>query len=107
SMAVNVMDQLISHGKVERGMLGVTIQDLTPDLAQAFGVKGETEGVVITQVLKDSAAAAAGLKAGDVVTAIDGKRITSAAQLRSKVGLSPVGEKIKLTILRDGKQKDV
>lgn len=107
SMAVNVMEQLIKHGKVERGMLGVTIQDLTPDLAQAFGVKGETAGVVITQVLKDSAASAAGLKAGDVVTAIDGKRITSAAQLRSKVGLSPVGEKLALTILRDGKQKQL
>ena len=107
SMAVNVMDQLIAHGKVERGMLGVTIQDMTPDLAEAFGVKDDTDGVVITQVLKDSAAADAGLKAGDVVLAIDGKRITSAAQLRSKIGLSPVGEKIKLTLLRDGKQKTV
>lgn len=105
-MAVNVMHQLIKYGEVHRGMLGVTIQNLTPSLAKAFDVKRH-RGVVITNVVKGSAAAKAGLKAGDVVTAVDGKAVKRSADLRNKVGLSPVGEKIHLTILRNGEQKEI
>ncbi|WP_111657632.1 DegQ family serine endoprotease [Isoalcanivorax indicus] len=105
-MATNVMGQLIEHGEVRRGVLGVSIQDLGPELAEAFDVK-ETRGVVITQVLEDSAAAEAGLQPGDIVTAVDGRPVVRAADLRNRVGLSPVGEHIRLDILRDGSAMSV
>ncbi|MCG8393070.1 MAG: DegQ family serine endoprotease [Pseudomonadales bacterium] len=105
-MAENVMHQLIEHGEVRRGMLGVTIQDLSPELAEAFGVDRQ-RGVVITQVVEDSAAEKAGLKSGDVVIQVDGRPVNRAADLRNKVGMSPVGEKVELTILRDGKKRAV
>ncbi len=106
SMAENVMTQLIEHGEVRRGMLGVTVQDLTDELAEALNVEAR-KGVVITNVVGDSAAAKAGLKAGDVVQAVDGVPVNRASDLRNKVGLSPVGEKIELNILRDGKERQV
>ena len=105
-MAVNVMAQLIEHGEVRRGVLGVSIQDLTPELAEAFDV-AESRGVVITGVLEDSAAAEAGLQPGDIVTAVEGRPVTRAADLRNRVGLSPVGEKVSLTILRDSRPREV
>ena len=105
-MAENVMQQLIEHGEVRRGVLGVTIQDLTAELAEAFDVK-QQNGLVITQVMEDSAAADAGLQAGDVVLAVDGRPVKRASDLRNKIGLSPVGEKIVLDIVRDGKKRKV
>ncbi len=105
-MATNVMQQLIEHGEVRRGVLGVTVQDLTPELADAFNVKKQ-RGVVITNVLPKSAAEEAGLKAGDVVVAVDGMPVNRASDLRNKVGLSPVGEKVELSVLRDSKRRDV
>lgn len=105
-MATNVMKQLIKYGEVHRGVLGVTIQNLSPDLAKAFDVQRE-KGVVITKVMKDSAASDAGLKPGDVVVAVDGRPVKRVADLRNKVGLSPVGQTIKLTIMRDGHKKTV
>lgn len=101
-MAENVMHQLIEHGEVRRGVLGVTIQDLTAELAEAFGVERKN-GVVITQVMEESAAEKAGIKSGDVVIAVDGRPVKRAADLRNKVGMAPVGEKVTLTVLRDGK----
>jgi len=106
NMAVNVMDQLIEHGEVRRGVLGVTIQDLTEELANAFKVE-RRKGVVITNVLPESAADEAGLKAGDVVLEVDGQPVDRVSDLRNKVGLSPVGEKIEMTIQRDGRRKTV
>ncbi|MBL7251344.1 DegQ family serine endoprotease [Alloalcanivorax sp. C16-2] len=106
NMAENVMTQLIEHGEVRRGVLGVTVQDLSDELAEALDVEAR-KGVVITNVLEDSAAAEAGLKAGDVVRAVDGQPVNRASDLRNKVGLSPVGEKITLSILRDGKERRV
>jgi serine protease Do/serine protease DegQ len=106
-MATNVMRQLIEYGEVRRGMLGVTVQDLTPELADAFKVEKKTDGVVITNVLPKSAAEKAGLKAGDVVVAVDGRPVNRAADLRNKVGLSPVGEKVELTILRNGGRRTI
>lgn len=105
-MVTNVMQQLIEHGEVRRGVLGVTVQDLTPELADAFKVEKQ-KGVVITNVLAKSAADKAGLKAGDVVVAVDGRLVNRASDLRNKVGLSPVGEKVQLSILRNGKQRDL
>ncbi|WP_156495588.1 PDZ domain-containing protein, partial [Alcanivorax sp. HI0033] len=102
----NVMHQLIEHGEVRRGVLGVTIQDLTSELAEAFGVKRKS-GVVITQVMEESAAEKAGIKSGDVVIAVDDRPVKRAADLRNKVGMAPVGEKVKLTVLRDGKKREM
>jgi Do/DeqQ family serine protease len=106
-MTSNIMAQLIEHGEVRRGALGVNIQDLTAELAEAFGVSAGQRGVVITQVVEDSAAQDAGLKAGDVVTAVDGRPVRRAADLRNKVGLAPVGDRITLTVVRDGRERNI
>lgn len=105
-MVVNVMNQLIEHGEVHRGVLGVTVQDLTPELAEAFAVK-RRQGVVITRVVEGSAADKAGIKSGDVVVAVDGHPVRRAADLRNKVGLSPVGERMEMTFYRDGRKRTV
>lgn len=105
-MAGNIMTQLIESGEVRRGVLGVTVQDLGPELAEAFDV-AQKSGVVVSQVLDNSAASEAGLQPGDIVTAVDGKPITRASDLRNRVGLSPVGEQIRLDIIRDGKKRHV
>ena len=105
-MAGNVMMQLIENGEVRRGVLGVTVQDLGPELAEAFDVE-QKSGVVVSRVLDNSAASEAGLQPGDIVTAVDGKPITRAADLRNRVGLSPVGEQVRLDIVRDGKSRQV
>ncbi|MCH7888933.1 MAG: DegQ family serine endoprotease [Proteobacteria bacterium] len=101
NMARRVMAQLIAHGEMRRGRLGVSTQDLTPDLAAALGSDLDL-GAVITQVAPRSSAAKAGLKAGDIVIAVDGEQVRSAADMRNKVGLSRVGKTIELTVLRDG-----
>lgn len=102
-MAKAVTDQLLKFGEVRRGRLGITIQDLTPDNAEAMGLD-ISEGAVITQVVSDSPAARAGLRAGDVVVAVDGRPVRGSSDLRNRVGLTPVGEKIELTLLRDGRR---
>jgi Do/DeqQ family serine protease len=102
-----IMAQLIEHGEVRRGALGVNIQDLTAELAEAFGVSKDQRGVVITQVVEDSTAQDAGLRAGDVVVAVDGRPVRRVADLRNKVGMSPVGDRIALTVVRDGKKREI
>src|SRR5690606_37260161 len=106
NMAQAVMQQLIEHGEVRRGMLGVSIQDLTPALAEAFGINAE-EGVFIAQIVPDSPAAEAGLQVGDVIVAVDGQPVRHAAAIRNRIGLLRVGEQIKLTVLRNGKRMTV
>ncbi|WP_235499548.1 Do family serine endopeptidase [Frateuria sp. Soil773] len=101
-----VMQQLIAHGKVRRGSLGVQAQDITPRIARILGVKADS-GVVVTQVATGSAAEAAGLQPGDVIGAIDGKRLRSADDLRNAEGLLPLGSTLKLDVLRDGKTRSV
>ncbi len=106
NMVREVMDQLVKHGAVKRGRLGAEAQDLTPALAQAFNIK-DGHGAVITQVSKGSPAAHAGLQPGDIVTAINGNPIRDASTLRNTVGLLRVGETATLTILHEGKSRDV
>ncbi|MFQ5783873.1 MAG: DegQ family serine endoprotease [Alphaproteobacteria bacterium] len=101
NMARRIMEQLVAYGEVSRGRLGVQAQDLTPDLAEAMGLD-RTEGAIITSIVPGSPAAKAGLKAGDVITAVGGARIHNATQMRNKVGLLRVGETVALAILRDG-----
>ena len=106
SMANSVMTQLVKYGEVKRGRIGVQIQDLTPQLASSLGVN-QIGGAVIERVEKDTPADRGGMKTGDVVVAIDGQPLANAAALRNKVGLMPLGQDLKVTVLRAGSKKDL
>lgn len=101
-LALSVKSQIVEHGSVKRGMLGVIGQDLTPELAKAFGLEAG-RGAVIARVLEDSAAAQAGLKPGDIITDVDGAEVRNFDALRNAVGLHREGDKLKIGYLRDGK----
>ena len=101
NMAHSVMQQIIQHGDVRRGRIGISSQDLTPDLAEAFHTK-RTAGAVIAEVAPKSPADQAGIRKGDVVIAANGVPIRSATQLRNKIGLTPVGDRIELEVERSG-----
>jgi len=104
NMVKQITDQLIEYGEVRRANLGVQMQDITPELAKAFNIESE-QGAVVTRIVKDSAADEAGLKIGDVITAIDGDRLVNADNLRNSIGLLMVGQTITLDVVRDGKHK--
>lgn len=104
NMALHSVQQILDHGEVKRGQLGIVIQDLTPELAEAFDIKGQ-QGVVVAEVQDDSPADDAGIQAGDVIIELDGKAMTSAAQLRNTVGLKKIGDKVSVKLLRDGDTK--
>jgi serine protease Do len=106
NMAVHIANTLIAHGKVERGWLGVSIQDLTPELAKSFDLES-TKGVLIAQVLKSGPAEKAGLKRGDVVISYDGQDITDTGSLRNKVADTVIGKEVKVTVLREGERVDL
>ncbi|MEO6334703.1 MAG: PDZ domain-containing protein, partial [Pyrinomonadaceae bacterium] len=101
NMAKSVMEQLLRDGRVRRGMLGIGIQNLSEDAAQALGLK-ETSGVVVSDVRKGSAAEKAGFKRYDVITAINGEKIEDSNVLRNKVAGTLPGTELKITVLRDG-----
>jgi serine protease Do len=98
----NVAENLVAHGKVVRGYLGVGIQDLTPSLADQFGIKA-TAGALVTDVRVGSPGAKAGLKSGDVITAFNGQQVDNASALSLNVGETAPGTKIALDVLRDGR----
>ena len=102
NMANGIMQQLINHGEVKRGRLGAQAQDLTPQLAEAFNIPFR-RGAVVAHVQKNSAADRAGLKAGDIVTMINGKAVRNADMLRNNMGLLRIGQIVEMTILRDNK----
>jgi serine protease Do/serine protease DegQ len=106
NMMKTVMNQLIKYGEVKRGVLGVNIQTLTPDIAESMGLQN-TQGALISQVLEDSAAEKAGLQAGDVVTAINGRAVKDASGLRNTIGLLSVGDRVDISVVRDGKPRRV
>ena len=106
NMAKTVMEQLIKNGKVTRGMLGVAIQPLTADLAKSLNLEN-TDGTIVSNVSPGSAAEKAGIKRGDIITAINGEKIEDSNALRNKVAATPPGTKITVTILRDGKSSDL
>jgi serine protease Do len=95
NMARQVMEQIISTGRVERGRIGVSLQDLRPSAN-----RGRNEGAVIAEVAPDSPAERAGLRRGDIVTMADDRPVRTAAQLRNKVGLARIGQDVKLTVQR-------
>lgn len=107
NMVKSSMDQIIKHGKVRRGYIGVNIQDITPDLRQAFKLPNGQQGVLVTGVNDKSPAEKAGFKAGDVIVSIDGESTKSTGQLRSQIAVKSIGDKVTIGVLREGKQSNV
>jgi serine protease Do len=106
NMVRSISDQIIEHGSVTRGYLGVTIQDLTPELAKSFGIHDE-KGILVAQVVDDTPASKAGLKQGDLIVALNGGPTGKMGEFRNRIALTAPGTKDTLTILRDGKREDV
>lgn len=106
NMAQRVMNSLITEGKVVRGWLGVTIQDVDDAIANALGL-AEPGGALVGDVLEDSPAAKGGLEAGDIILSIDGRPITISSQLRSQVASTPPGQSVDLTVLRGERTLDL
>ncbi|MDX5628522.1 MULTISPECIES: serine endoprotease DegP [unclassified Brenneria] len=102
NMVKSLVAQIVEFGEVKRGELGITGTELNSDLAQAMKVDAQ-RGAFVSQVQPKSAAAEAGIKAGDVIVSLNGKAISSFAALRAQVGSLPVGSKLSLGLLRDGK----
>ena len=105
-MAQGVITQLVEFGEVRRGRLGIEIQDVTPDVAQALGTSA-TQGVVVTRVEPNSAAAKAGIQVGDVVVAMNNAPVVNGGQLRSMVGLVRSGEQVDLNLVRGAEKVSV
>jgi len=106
NLAQGIFAQLKEHGSVTRGWLGVGIQDLTPELAEYYGLK-QKEGVLVAQVFEGDPADKAGIKAKDVIIEVDGKPVNSSRELTATIASIPVGKKTTVTLLRDGKEKTV
>lgn len=106
NMMRQITEQLVEYGEVRRGFLGAQLQDLDPDLAEAFGIKAR-KGAVLVNVIEGSPAHKAGLQPGDVVIAVNDKTVASAADLRNQVGLKRIGDHLKLRIIREGKQRSI
>jgi len=104
NMAKFVYEQLIEHGTIERGFLGVSIQDVSPEMAKALGLK-DASGAVVSQVVEGSAAEKAGIRTHDVIIELNGQPVQSASQLRARVGVLKPGTQIEIVVLRDGKRE--
>jgi Do/DeqQ family serine protease len=102
NMAHSVMDQLIKYGSVKRGLLGVSMYTVTPDIAQSLGL-ANAQGALVSQVVDGSPAEKAGIHTGDVITAINGQPVKSNGELRNAIGLMRVGDKVEIGLLREGK----
>lgn len=106
NMAHAIMEQLVAHGAIKRGQLGITAQDLTPELAQAFGLE-QQRGTVVTEVAEGSPATAAGVRVGDIILKFNDRTVVSSADVRNRVGLLRVGEAVTLDILRGGQPQHI
>ena len=103
-IASSIMGQILDFGEIRRGLLGVNIQSIDPEAAKTLGLDVEG-GALITRVFPDSAAENAGLQVGDIVTEVNNKKISSADELRTTIGLLRSGDKVKLTYVRDNKTR--
>ena len=106
NMVKNLTAQMVQYGQVKRGELGILGTELNSELAKAMKVDAQ-RGAFVSQVMPNSSAAKAGIKAGDVITSLNGKPISSFAALRAEVGSMPIGSKITLGLLREGKPVNV
>lgn len=105
NMAQASMTQILEHGEVKRGQIGINIQDMTSDLRQAFKLNNGQGGVLVTHIVPHSPAESAGLKSGDVVIEVDGQETKSTGQLRTQIGMKSIGDSVTLTLLGDGDEK--
>lgn len=105
-LAQRVQSQILEYGQVRHARLGVAIQPVTPSLAKAFGLDDVT-GALVSEVSADTAAAAAGLEPGDVITAVDDETVKTSSELPSIISLREPGAKVRLTVLRDGKPREI
>jgi S1-C subfamily serine protease len=103
NMARSVMDQLIEYGEVHRGRLGVVVQDLTPDLAEALQIE-TARGAIVSQVEPGSPAEEAGFQVGDVIVGVNGISVDKSSDLRNRVGLVQPGQTLAITALRNGEK---
>jgi len=106
NIAAHIAQELVKNGKVIRGWLGVSLQNITPELAKSFGLSSN-KGALVANVIKGSPADHAGMKQGDVVIAYQGKPVDGPSSLRNSVSLAPVGSRVKLTVVRNGAKQDV
>ncbi len=106
NMARHDMDEILAHGKVEHGYLGILPQDVTPALAKAFNA-GNENGALVGEVTPGSPAAHGDLKQGDIIVAVNGQAISDANQLRSTIGTMDPNTNVTLKVLRNGKMQDV
>ena len=102
NMVKGVMEQLIKYGQVKRGILGVNIYNVTPEIAKEFGLT-ESTGALVAGVAPGSSAERAGIKTGDIITSINSVVMKSASELRNSIGMLRVGDKVEIGLLRDGK----
>ena len=106
NLAKSIAEQLIKKGKIVRGWLGISIQELTPEIAKGFGLKN-TKGVVVSKVLSDSPAEKAGIKDGDVITRFNGEVVENLEKFRFKVAETPPRTKVKIEVIRNGRTKEI
>lgn len=102
NMVKSLMQQLIEHGEVKRGLLGLSVQDITADLARAFGLTTK-KGVVVTRVVDGLSAHKAGVRTGDIILEINQRPVLNATSMRNAIGLLRVDQQVKMKILRNGK----
>jgi serine protease Do len=105
-VALKVKDQIVATGKAQHARIGVVVQDLNQSLAESFGLP-RPDGALVSRVAPDSPAAKAGLKAGDVITEVNGEAIARSGSLSSRIGLASPGETVKLKVWRDKASKDI
>ncbi len=98
--------QLLEFGETRRGYLGVSIDDVRPEDAQALGLTSAT-GVVVGEVMDDSSAQAAGIEPGDVIVSLDGEDVIDVRDLRARVGLAQIGDSVKVGVIREGKEREI
>jgi len=103
NLAKHVAEQLVAHGTVKRAMMGVTLANLTPEIAEGFGL-GSQQGVVIQSVFEGSPAQRAGLQRNDVIVELNGQAVTDRDKFRLKIADTPAGTKVRLGVLRDGRK---
>jgi len=106
NIAVHIAQTLIIHGRVERGWLGVAVEELTPAKAQSLKMEG-TKGVMVVEVTKGGPAEKAGIRKGDVIVGYQGKPVPDPVSLQNAVSMTAIGSQVKVTVLRDGKRQDI
>ncbi|MCK5831217.1 MAG: DegQ family serine endoprotease [Methylococcales bacterium] len=106
NMAMTLKETLVEHGEVRRGLLGVTTQDLTPDLIKAFDLK-KRHGALVSKIEGGSAADRAGIEPGDIIVSLNDKAVKGSHQIRNIIGLLQIGDEVKINLIRAGKEQSI